>query len=135
VVVGGGATGCEVAHHLSESGCSVTIVEQLDKLAGQLESITRKVLLKQLRDNKVQFLTGCRLTKVEDHGVVVTTSDGMEQPIEAEAVVIAIGNRPDNRLYEQIKSTGILVYQIGDCLEPRSAKAAIFEAADIGRAI
>lgn len=135
VVVGGGATGCEVAHHLSESGCSVTIIEQLDKLAGQLESITRKVLLKQLRDNNVRFLTGCTLTKVEDHGVVVTTSDGMEQPIEAEAVVIAIGNRPDNRLYEQIKSTGIPVYQIGDCLEPRSAKAAIFEAADIGRAI
>ncbi|MEJ2723410.1 MAG: FAD-dependent oxidoreductase [Deltaproteobacteria bacterium] len=135
VVVGGGATGCEVAHHLSESGCSVTIVEQLDKLAGQLESITRKVLLKQLKDNNVRFLTGFSLAKIEDHGVVVANSDGEESFIEAEAVVIAIGNRPDNRLYEQIKSTGTPVYQIGDCLEPRSAKAAIFEAADIGRAI
>jgi 2,4-dienoyl-CoA reductase-like NADH-dependent reductase (Old Yellow Enzyme family)/thioredoxin reductase len=135
VVVGGGATGCEVAHHLSESGCLVTIVEQLDKLSGQLESITRKVLLTQLRDNNVRFLTGCTLAKVEDHGVVIITTDGREQSIEAEAVVIAVGNRPDNRLFEQIKSTGIPVYQIGDCLEPRSAKAAIFEAADIGRAI
>jgi NADPH-dependent 2,4-dienoyl-CoA reductase/sulfur reductase-like enzyme len=135
VVVGGGATGCEVAHHLSESGCSVSIVEQLDKLAGQLESITRKVLLRQLRDNNVQFLTGCTLAKIEDHGVVIITPEGKEQSIEAEAVVIAIGNRPDNSLFEQIKSTGIPVYQIGDCLEPRSAKAAIFEAADIGRAI
>jgi 2,4-dienoyl-CoA reductase-like NADH-dependent reductase (Old Yellow Enzyme family)/thioredoxin reductase len=135
VVVGGGATGCEVAHHLSESGCSVTIVEQLDKLAGQLESITRKVLLKQLKDNNVQFRTGCTLAKVEDHGVVIITPDGREESIEAEAVVVAIGNRPDNRLYEQIRSKGIPVYQIGDCLEPRSAKAAIFEAADIGRAI
>jgi 2,4-dienoyl-CoA reductase-like NADH-dependent reductase (Old Yellow Enzyme family)/thioredoxin reductase len=135
VVIGGGATGCEVAHHLSESGGSVTIVEQLEKLAGQLESMTRKVLLKQLRENHVQFLTGSRLAKVEDHGVVITLPDGRESFIEAEAVVIAIGNRPDNRLYEQIKSTGVPVYQIGDCLEPRSAKAAIFEAADIGRAI
>jgi 2,4-dienoyl-CoA reductase-like NADH-dependent reductase (Old Yellow Enzyme family)/thioredoxin reductase len=135
VVVGGGATGCEVAHHLSESGCSVTIVEQLPKLAGQLESITRKVLLKQLKENKVQFLTEHKLVKIQDHGVLVTGPDGSESFIEAEAVVIAIGNRPDNRLYEKIESMGIPVYQIGDCLEPRSAKAAIFEAADIGRAI
>jgi pyruvate/2-oxoglutarate dehydrogenase complex dihydrolipoamide dehydrogenase (E3) component len=124
-----------VAHHLSENGCSVTIVEQLDKLAGQLESITRKVLLRQLKDNSVRFRTGCTLAKVEDHGVVIITPDGKEESIEAEAVVVAIGNRPDNRLYEQIQSKGIPVYQIGDCLEPRSAKAAIFEAADIGRAI
>jgi NADPH-dependent 2,4-dienoyl-CoA reductase/sulfur reductase-like enzyme len=60
VVVGGGATGCEVAHHLAENNCPVTIVEQLPKLAPQLESITRKVLLKKLRDFQVRFKTGHR---------------------------------------------------------------------------
>jgi 2,4-dienoyl-CoA reductase-like NADH-dependent reductase (Old Yellow Enzyme family)/thioredoxin reductase len=135
VVLGGGATGCEVAHHLSENGCQVTVVEQLPKIAEQMESITRKVLLKQLRDNKVQFLTGHRLSRIEDHGVYVTSESGAEAFIEAEAVVIAIGNKPDNRLYEQIASLGVTIHQIGDCLEPRSAKAAISEAAEIGRAI
>ena len=135
VVLGGGATGCEVAHHLAEHGCPVTIVEQLPKIAGQMESITRKVLLKQLRDKKVQFLTGKRLSRIEDHGVCVVSEDGTETFIETEAVVIAIGNRPDNRLYGQIATMGIPIHQIGDCLEPRSAKAAISEAAEIGRAI
>ena len=135
VVLGGGATGCEVAHHLSENGCQVTVVEQLPKIAEQMESITRKVLLKQLRDNKVQFLTGHRISRIEDHGVYVTSESGAEVFIEAEAVVIAIGNKPDNRLYEEIASLGIPIHQIGDCLEPRSAKAAISEAAEIGRAI
>jgi len=135
VVLGGGATGCEVAHHLAGNGCRVTIVEQLPKIAVQMESITRKVLLKQLRDNRVEFLTGRRLSRIEDNGVYVTSEDGEETFIEAEAVVIAIGNRPDNRLYEQIASMGITIHQIGDCLEPRSAKAAISEAAEIGRAI
>ena len=135
VVLGGGATGCEVAHHLAENGCQVTIVEQLPKIAEQMESITRKVLLKQLRDNKVQFLPGHRLSRIEDHGVYVTSESGAESFIEAEAVVIAIGNKPDNHLYEQIASMGITIHQIGDCLEPRSAKAAISEAAEIGRAI
>jgi 2,4-dienoyl-CoA reductase-like NADH-dependent reductase (Old Yellow Enzyme family)/thioredoxin reductase len=135
VVVGGGATGCEVAHHLAEHGSSVTIVEQLPKIAINLESITRKVLLKELRERGVRFLTGHKLSKVEETGVVVTAEDGTESFIEAGAVVIAIGNKPDNSLYEQILSLGIPLYQIGDCLEPRSAKAAISEAATIGRSI
>ena len=135
VVIGGGATGCEVAHHLAEHGSSVTIVEQLPKIALNLESITRKVLLKELRDRGVKFLTGRKLARVEETGVVVMTEDGTESFIEADAVVIAIGNKPDNSLYEQIQSLGIPLYQIGDCLEPRSAKAAISEAATIGRTI
>ncbi len=135
VVVGGGATGCEVAHHLAEHGGQVTIVEQLPKIAAQMESITRKVLLKQLRDHKVRFLTGHKLSRIEDNGVYVASGDGKESFIEAKAVLIAIGNKPDNRLYDQIKSLGIPIHQIGDCLEPRSAKAAISEAAEIGRAI
>ena len=135
VVVGGGATGCEVAHHLAEHGSSVTIVEQLPKIAMNLESITRKVLLKELRERGVRFLTGHKLSKVEETGVVVAAEDGTESFIEAGAVVIAIGNKPDNHLYEQIQSLGIPLYQIGDCLEPRSAKAAISEAATIGRSI
>jgi 2,4-dienoyl-CoA reductase-like NADH-dependent reductase (Old Yellow Enzyme family)/thioredoxin reductase len=135
VVVGGGATGCEVAHHLAEHDSSVTIVEQLPKIASNLESITRKVLLKELRERGVRFLTGRKLSKIEENGVVVTGEDGTESFIEADAVVIAIGNKPDNTLYEQIQSLGISLYQIGDCLEPRSAKAAISEAATIGRSI
>jgi 2,4-dienoyl-CoA reductase-like NADH-dependent reductase (Old Yellow Enzyme family)/thioredoxin reductase len=135
VVVGGGATGCEVAHHLAEHGSSVTIVEQLPKIALNLESITRKVLLKELRDRGVRFLTGRRLSRVEETGVVVTAEDGTETFVEADSVVVAIGNKPDNSLYEEIRTLGIPLYQIGDCLEPRSAKAAISEAATIGRSI
>jgi len=135
VVVGGGATGCEVAHHLAEHGSSVTIVEQLPKIALNLESITRKVLLKELRERGVRFLTGRRLSRVEETGVVVTAEDGTETFVEADSVVVAIGNKPDNTLFEQIRSLGIPLYQIGDCLEPRSAKAAISEAATIGRSI
>jgi 2,4-dienoyl-CoA reductase-like NADH-dependent reductase (Old Yellow Enzyme family)/thioredoxin reductase len=135
VVVGGGATGCEVAHHLAEHGSSVTIVEQLPKIALNLESITRKVLLKELRERGVRFLTGRRLSRVEETGVVVTAEDGTETFVEADSVVVAIGNKPDNSLYEEIRTLGIPLYQIGDCLEPRSAKAAISEAATIGRTI
>jgi len=135
VVVGGGATGCEVAHHLSESGCQVTIVEMLPKLAEQLESITRKVLIGKLKEKNAQIMTEYKVAYIEDDGVTVTDKDGKELPIKADAVVITIGNRPDNALFEHIKPMGLELYQIGDCLEPRSAKAAIYEGAVIGREI
>lgn len=135
VVIGGGATGCEVAHHLSENGCPVTIVEMLPKIAATLESITRKVLINQLKERGVEILTEHKLSRVEDNGVFVTDKEGREFFIEADRMIVAVGNRPDNRLYEEIRSLDLEVYQIGDCLEPRGAKQAIYEGASIGRSI
>jgi NADPH-dependent 2,4-dienoyl-CoA reductase/sulfur reductase-like enzyme len=135
VVIGGGPTGCEVALHLSQHGSPVTIVEMLPKIGKPLESITRKVLLKELRSNHVESMTQCKLSRIADNGVFVCGEDGSEQFIEAERVIITIGNRPDKELYDQITPLGYEVHQIGDCLEPRSAKAAIYEGAVLGRAI
>ena len=135
VIIGGGFTGCEVALHLSDNGCPVTIVEQSPKIGGQMESVTKKVFLSILKKNGVRIMTGYKLSRVEDTGVFVMDKEGSELFIEAEGVVIAVGNNPDNRLYDQIKLMGITIHKIGDCLEPRGAKAAIHEGAVIGRAI
>ena len=135
VVIGGGPTGCEVAHHLAQNGCPVIIVEMLPKIGQPLESITKKVLLKQLQAHHVEMLTECRLSRIEDNGVVVTGKDEKERFIQAGRVIIAIGSRPDSRLYDQITPLGYETHQIGDCLEPRSAKAAIYEGAVLGRTI
>ena len=135
VVIGGGPTGCEVALHLSQNGCPVTIVEMLPKIGKPLESITRKVLLNELKGNHVVSMTECKLLRVEDNGVVVIGTDSEERFIEAERVIITIGNRPYRKLYDQITALGYEAHQIGDCLEPRSAKAAIYEGAVLGRAI
>jgi len=135
VVIGGGPTGCEVALHLSENGCHVTIVEILPKIGAPLESITKKLLIRKLKDNNVKIRTGSKLIRVEDNGAVVAGEDGTQVLIEASKVVAAVGSKPDNRLYDQIKSLGYEIHQIGDCLEPRSAKAAIYEGGVLGRSI
>jgi hypothetical protein len=80
-------------------------------------------------------MTQTRLIRVEAGGAVVAGSDGIEQMLEAEKVILAAGNRPLNTLYEKVKSLGYETYQIGDCLETRSAKAAIFDSAVLGRSI
>ncbi|HDG96668.1 MAG TPA: FAD-dependent oxidoreductase, partial [Desulfobacterales bacterium] len=135
VMIGGGATGSEVALHLADQGCSVTIVEVLPKVGLQLESMTRKVLLQRLKSRGVRILTETKLQQVKDNGVIVVGKEGKETFLEADRVVVAIGTKPDNLLYEQIKSKGYEIHRIGDCLEPRSAKAAIYEGAVLGRSI
>jgi 2,4-dienoyl-CoA reductase-like NADH-dependent reductase (Old Yellow Enzyme family)/thioredoxin reductase len=135
VVIGGGPTGCEVALHLAEQGSTVTIVEMLPEIAKNLESMTRKLLLDRISKQNITVLTETSLSRVEENGVFVKTKDGEEKLLEAKRVVVAIGTRPDNTLYEQIKSLGYEIHQIGDCLEPRSAKAAILEGAVLGRSI
>jgi len=124
-----------VGLHLSEKGCKVTIVEMLPQIGAQLESMTKKLLIQKLMDQGVEVKAGCRLNQVTDNGVMIVGQDGEEIFIPADAVVMAIGSRPDDSLYHRIKELGYEIHQIGDCLEPRSAKAAIYEGGVLGRSI
>jgi 2,4-dienoyl-CoA reductase-like NADH-dependent reductase (Old Yellow Enzyme family)/NADPH-dependent 2,4-dienoyl-CoA reductase/sulfur reductase-like enzyme len=135
VVIGGGATGCEIAHHLSEKGCPVTLVEQLPKIGAEIETVTRMVLLRELAKNNVKILTNHSLARVEGERVTILDPEGQEIVIDAEALVLAIGNEPDSRLFDQLAVLDIPIHKIGDCLEPRTAKAAIFDSAVLARSI
>ena len=135
VVIGGGATGLELALHLAEYGCAISVVEMMDKIGTGLESMTRKILLRKLKEAQVKIMSETRLIRVEANGVVVARSDGTEQTLEAEKVILAAGNRPLNDLYKKVKTLGYETYQIGDCLETRSAKAAIYDSAVLARSI
>ncbi|MCF8129865.1 MAG: FAD-dependent oxidoreductase [Deltaproteobacteria bacterium] len=135
VVVGGGPTGCEIALHLSEKGYEVTIVETLPKLARQLESMTKRIMLRKLKENSVIFKTECKVIRIEENGVIIEDKDGGRMKLPSNQVVFSIGNRPEETLFNQIQSMGYEIHRIGDCIEPRSAKAAIYEGAVLGRAI
>jgi 2,4-dienoyl-CoA reductase-like NADH-dependent reductase (Old Yellow Enzyme family)/NADPH-dependent glutamate synthase beta subunit-like oxidoreductase len=135
VIIGGGATGLELALHLSEYGCRVSIVEILAKIGSGLESMTKKILLGKLKENNVRIMTETKLMRIESEGALLACSDGTELLVEAERVIFATGTRPLNQLYEKVKSLGYETYQIGDCLEARNAKEAIFESAILGRSL
>ncbi len=135
VIIGGGATGCEVAYYLSKIGSQVTVVEMLPTVAKDLEAMTKKILLNKLKENHVKILTEHKLAKVLDNGVELVDKDDNRIFVEADKVVVAIGIRPDTRLYDHIKELGYETHLIGDCLKPGTAKAAIYEAAVLGRSI
>ncbi len=133
IVIGGGATGTEVALHLAEHGGQVTIVDVMPKIGGSLESITRKVLLQKLHEKGVTLLLSTELKRITGSGALFRNEEKGEFFLESDLVVIAVGTRSDDRLYKQLQTMDIKVYRLGDCLEPRSAKAAILEGALLGR--
>jgi pyruvate/2-oxoglutarate dehydrogenase complex dihydrolipoamide dehydrogenase (E3) component len=135
VIVGGGPTGLELALHLSDHGRAVTVIEMLPKAGAGLEAMTKKIILDRLKQNKVAVITNTKLLRIEDDGVVVAGPDAAESSITADKVVIAVGTRPNSSLYDQIRTLGFETYQIGDCLEPRGAKDAIYDSAVLGRKI
>lgn len=135
VVIGGGPTACEVAYHLSEDGYPVTIVEMLPKIGKKLEAMTKKMLLSRLKKNNVRLMPGYKVNRIEKNLVVVVGMDRQERFIQADLVVVAVGNRPNRAVYDQIKALDLEVHRIGDCHDPRSAKEAILEGTVLGLSI
>ncbi len=135
VVLGGGSSGCEIALDLSNKGCSVTIVEQLPRIGSQIEAATKKMIIKGLKENRVKILTEHTLKEITDDRVYVADKNNNQFSIEFDKLVVSTGNIPDNKLYNDLKNKGIEVYLLGDCIQARGAKEAIYEAAVISNKI
>lgn len=132
VVLGGGSTGCEIALDLSQRRCNVTIVEQLPKIGAQIEAVTKKMILKGLKENRVKILTDHTINEITSNGIYVLDKNKKRYFIECDKLVVSTGNKPDEKLSADLKNLGIETYVLGDCVQVRSAKEAIYEAAVIG---
>ena len=83
----------------------------------------------------VRLFTECRLEKVAPDGAWIADKEHRRRLIRASKVLIAVGTRPDNRLFDEISGAGCEIHMIGDCRKPRDAKAAIYESAVLARRI
>ena len=76
----------------------------------------------------MSIYTGKRLESVHDKGVIVIDRNGKREEILADNVIIATGFTPNRDLIESLEShTGLEVYEVGDCVEPRRIFEAIHE--------
>ena len=135
VVIGGGSTGCETAEYLGMRGKTVTIVEVTDTLAGNTGKTAQTILLGHLKGYKVRALTGCRTKSITADSVICTDESGKEITLKADTVVMAIGERPDASLYEELKDILPEVYNIGDSNGGGIIPAAVYEGYTVGNKI
>jgi NADPH-dependent 2,4-dienoyl-CoA reductase/sulfur reductase-like enzyme len=125
VIIGGGVVGCETAELLAGQKKKVTIVELLPELAGKMVNVARTVLLGHLKLLGVQSFTGTKCLQITDKAVKVLLPDGSEQLLDADTVIISVGYKPNNSLYEQLKGKAGSLYNVGDSKTPDSIAAAV----------
>ena len=132
VVIGGGSTGCETAELLGKQGKAVTLVEVTDTLAGNTGKTARTILMGHLKGFGVKILTEHKALRITENAVVCADKEGNEITVPAETVVMAIGERPDASLYEQLKDELPEVYNIGDSNGGGILPAAVYEGYTVG---
>ena len=118
VIIGGGMTGCETAHHLAQKGRKVTIVEMLETMAKELmPSTVRSAMLDALKKCEVNVQTDIEVEEITEDGVVVRDKIG-KHTIPADTIVLATGRKPNRELYRMLEGVVPDVYLIGDAMKP-----------------
>ncbi len=95
-VIGGGFIGIEVAENLRLAGYEVTIVEALEQIMKPFDYDMVQILHKEIYDKGIDLIVGDKVAKFEKNTVVLDSN----KKIESDAVVMAIGVRPETKLAE-----------------------------------
>lgn len=114
VVVGGGSVGCETAELLAAQGKRVTVVEMQEELAANTGKTAQTILLGHLKSRGVRLMTGCRVEQIDEANVICRQKDGDTITLPSDTVVLAVGDVPNDSLYQSLKDDGIELYNIGD---------------------
>jgi dihydrolipoamide dehydrogenase len=100
VVIGGGVIGLELGSVWKRLGAKVTVVEYLDQILPGMDGEIRKESAKLFKKQGFEIKTGTKVTGVTVKGKKATVSvepaaGGAAETIEADAVLVAIGRRPN----------------------------------------
>lgn len=132
LVIGGGLTGLECAEVLTEQGKKVTVIDMLDKVGKDLEMYITGYTHRYLENHKIATYPNTKFVSLKE-GAAVVEVDGETKEIPCEAIVVAVGSRPDNQLAEMVASTGVPFTKVGDADKPGKIIAAIWGGNKVGR--
>jgi 2-enoate reductase len=136
LVLGGGLIGCEAALWLAQQGKKVTIVEILgDLMKGGIpvQHMNRLMLLDLLKFHEVEILTNTSLLEVGENGVDLLVGDSGRRNFPADTIVLAVGLKPDRKLYQRLRGEIPNLYAIGDSRDAQNIKNSIWDAYEVAR--
>lgn len=93
-VLGGGFIGIEAAVNLREAGYEVAVVEAQPQILNTFDYDMVQILQKEMLDHGTEVIVGDACSSFE--GNTMTLSSGRK--VEADAVIMAVGVRPDTKL-------------------------------------
>ena len=133
VVVGGGFIGLEVAENLIEAGKSVKLVELGNQVMAPVDFDIASFVHEKAKQKNLELLLNVGVEKFNDKGETIEVFLNNGTSIETDAVILAIGVKPETKLAVEAgleigETRGILVneflqtsnpdiYAVGDAIE------------------
>ena len=119
-VIGGGLVGTETAEYLLEKGCTVSIIEMMDKIANGESSTILPTIMADFKAHDVKQYVNTRVSAIE--GGCVKAMQGEEEiTIACDTVVMAVGSKKN---VLDVGGVAAPVYYAGDCSGERTASIA-----------
>ena len=119
VVIGGGLVGTETAVYLIHNGCTVTIVEMLDKIASGESPSAMVAISKDFAEHQVAQYVNTKVCSIENDGKTVRAVTGdQEVTLACDTVVMAVGSKKN---ILNVEGVTVPVYYAGDCSGERTA--------------
>ncbi|SDX39241.1 FAD-dependent oxidoreductase [Tepidimicrobium xylanilyticum] len=128
-VIGGGFIGLEVAENLRLAGMNISLIEALDQVMAPFDYDMVQILHKEIMDHGIDLILSDGVKKIGKDYVELQSG----KIVKAEALVMAIGVRPETKLAEEagleIGETGGIkvdrnyrtsdkdIYAVGDAIE------------------
>lgn len=133
VVVGGGFIGLEVAENLIEAGKNVKLVELGNQVMAPVDFDIASFVHEKAKQKGLELLLNLGVEKFNDKGETIEVFLNNGTSLETDAVILAIGVKPETKLAEEAgleigETRGILVnefmqtsnpdiYAVGDAIE------------------
>lgn len=136
-IVGGGLVGCETALWLAQHGRKVILVEALSRLLalnGPLCSANSEMLQLLIPYNGIEVLTDARVSSYHD-GKLALSVQGEARELACDSVVLCVGYREENRLYQELLPEVSELYVLGDAKKVANIHYAIWDAYEVANHI
>ena len=98
-IIGGGVIGMEFASLYNSLGAEVHVVEMMPEILGVMDAEISAMLRAQYTKKGVHFHLSCRVTRIKGHCVTYVDSEGTEQAIESEKILLSVGRRANTKGY------------------------------------
>lgn len=133
-IIGGGMVGMETAEyilHHARGNARVTLIEMMDAIGQGMVPNNLVPTLKRFKEEGVQMITGAKVKSILDGTITVESKQGEVSYPGFTHVVCAVGSKPWNPLYEDVKDQ-FETYVIGDANGVAQALEAVRAAYELG---
>ncbi len=115
-IIGAGGIGCEIALYLRDKGIDVSLFEQLDDVALDVEPITAWDIKDRLKKGIINVNLRCKVVDIQEDTLRIQKEQEEVMEEVFDLIVWAAGRTPNRDLSEAIKrsSYGGQLYVIGD---------------------